>query len=334
MFNSPLHLVSSVGGSVPSLEELATPITTPLPDEPPDLLPGLIPKDDIVVITGETNIGKSLLALEIVSSLATNKPLWGELAPAKRANKVLYALGEHRTRTIVSLAQHTKLPMTDKVLVLGPEKLGADKWLVVQGRPNIAAIDKFKRWAEDVDFLVFDPLASFIVGADTENDNNQMRLVIEVINSICMVNGASCIVLGHSGKPSIDFKGQEHVRRTYQTRGASGTEDAATNIWYFGKAETQSKSGDGRIYELNLRKFKGKAPEKYRLLRDADTLTHTLLNGEVKVDENILKLDAKAKFGAMLAEFPMYSRDIVIRITATALGISEETFRRRINEPA
>lgn len=315
---------------VPSIYDLAVPITTQLPDESPDIISGLIPKDDLVVIVGPTNIGKTLLALEICSALVTGNTLWGSLKPEVKARKILYVLGEHRTRKLLDLSRKTRLELNEDILVLGPEKLGMNKYLISGGRQNVDNINMFRKWSEGMDFIVFDPLASFIVGVDSENDNSVMRLLIETVNSISMTSGASCLLLGHMGKPSVDYvSGREFHRASYALRGASGSEDAATNIFYLQQSESNAKQGDGKLYDLIQRKYKGDAPERYRLLRDPDTLTHTLL-GNRGAYQDVQKAQLLSKIHRLQIAQPQMEYRTCIKLISAAEGLSEETVKRQI----
>lgn len=278
----------------------------------------------------------SLVALEICSSLITGRPLWGELYPNARAGKILYVLGEHYTEVIQNLWAKTRLPLTENVLIIGPEKLGADKWLINNGKPNLYAMDKFKRWAEGMDLIVFDPLASFIVGKEgTENDNLQMRLVLDAMSLIAQSTGASCLVLAHQGKPSIGQNGKEIKRTKYATRGASGIEDAATNIFYMGEGSgdstaAQAASSGGRIIELNCRKYKGEAPDQFRLLRDPSTLTHTLVGNRPFVE--VQRIDTQAHFARFALAFPSASQSDIIKMIAVSKNVSERTIYRHLGQ--
>lgn len=314
---------------IPSLEAIGTPITAPVVEGPPDVIPGFLPRQGQLVIAGETDIGKSLVALEVCSSLVTGNPLWGELQPTVKAKKILYVLGEHYNAVIQRLWQHTGLPMTDQVFLLGPEQLGYDKWLVTQGKPNIQAIQKFQRWSDGVDLIVFDPFSAFVTGVDVENDNIQMRLVLDTMSLVAQGAGASCVVLAHQGKPSIDKFGQEHARTKYAIRGASAIEDAATNIFYMGKADSNSqaaKSTQSKVLSMVKRKYKGMAPDEYTLVRDAGNLTHTLLGNRPFVE--VKKMETQAKIARLQGAFPDLTMTEVIRAVSATEDISETTIRR------
>lgn len=317
-------------GPIPKLEDIASRLIGPIIDGPPDLIDGLLPQQGQLVVAGQTNVGKSLIAIEICSALTSDRPLWGEIYPAFKAKKILYILGEHYSEVIMRLWRHTGLPMSENVWLLGPEQLSYDKWLVTSGKPNIQAISKMKKWAEGSDLIVFDPFSAFVTGVDVENDNIQMRLVLDTMSLIAQTAGASCIVLAHQGKPMMDRFGQEHSRKSYAIRGASAIEDAATNIFYLDKAtgesEAAQKASGGQIFEVVKRKYKGPAPDKYRLLRDTGTLTHALLGNRPFAE--VISIDRQAKVAKLQGAFPDMPFKDVIRAVAAIQGCSEITIKR------
>lgn len=220
--------------------------------------------------------------------------------------------------------------MTDQIFLLGPEQLGYDKWLVSQGKPNFIAVNKFKRWMDGVDLVVFDPFSAFVTGIDVENDNIQMRLVLDTMSLIAQSVGASCLVLAHQGKPTIDQKtGQERARKSYAIRGASAIEDAATNIFYMsrgGSSEAASKVAEGQLFTLTRRKYKGIAPPEYGLLREPTTLCHTLLGHRPYADLQTIVMQAKV--GRMQAAFPGMPYGDVLKAVSAMTEMNVETIRR------
>lgn len=326
--------MTSLSDHIPPLDQIGIKITDPVTEGPPDIIEGLLPKRGQLVIAGETNIGKSLTALEITSSFVTGKPLWGELVPTAKANRVLYVLGEHYDEVIRRLWQKTELPMTDQVFILGPEQLGYDKWLVSSGKPNLMAVNKFIRWAEGCDLIIFDPFSAFMIGGDgIENDNIQARLVLDTMSLIAQSANASCLVLAHQGKPMMDKTGNEHQRKSYAIRGASSIEDAATNIFYLSRATGESAAagaaGGEKVFELICRKYKGEAPERYRMLRDSARLTHTLLGNRPFIE--VQKIATQAKIARLMSALPELSLSETIKIVAATEGTSESTIRRYLS---
>lgn len=317
-------------GPIPSLEEIGIRINAPIEQGPADIIPGFLPRRGQLVIAGETEVGKSLVALETVSCLVTGEPLWGELSPTLQAKKVLYVLGEHYPEVIQRLVLKTQLRMTDSVFLLGPEQLQYDKWLVANGRPNLQAISKFKKWAEGCDLIVFDPFSAFVSGVDVENDNITMRLVLDTMSLIAQTSGASCIVLAHKGKPMMDARGQEHARKSYGIRGASAIEDAATNIFYMERVEGEvaQKAADGMLFDMKMRKFKGEAPSNYRMLRNPSNLTHTLLGN--RAFSEVQKIAAQGDVARLLAYNEGLGYREAIRLASAVRGISETTMKRHL----
>lgn len=308
-------------GPIPKLEDIAILLNSPIEETTPDILPGLLPRNGGCLITGETNVGKSLVSLEIVSSYVTGKPLWGQIKPTTTAKKVVYVLGEHHNGVIQRLWQRTQLPITNQVWLLGPEQMSYDRWLVNSGKPNIPSIDKFKRWCEGADLVVWDPLSAFVCGADgLENDSVTMRLVIDSINLISATVGATSLILSHMGKPMIDQFGKEHGRTKYATRGTSATEDAATSVFYLNKDRE-----DGR-YELITRKYKGDAQASYQLLRSKETLTHSLLENNGYIESK--RLDARNRIGRLMTSHPNFTYRTAASILASLDGVPQDTMRR------
>ena len=318
----------------PSIEEIGTRLIDPIKEGPPDIIPGLLPRQGQALIAGETNVGKSLLALEICSSLITGEPLWGELTPTVQSKKILYVLGEHYNEVIQKLWAFTGLPMTDQVWLIGPEQLGYDKWLVTSGKQNPVGIEKLTKLADGMDLIVFDPLAAFITGAEVENDNAMMRLVLDSMSVVAQKTGASSLILAHLGKPSMGPQGQENVRKSYAIRGASSIEDAATNIFYFSKLDGASGAAadtkDSKVYELRCRKFKGIAPESYKLMRNGANLRHTLLGSRPFME--VRKIETQSKLSRLMMAYPDMRIAEVIKIMAAMEGLNEETIRRYLKD--
>lgn len=283
------------------------------------------------MVAGETDVGKSTLALEVCSSLSTGRPLWGELKPTQTVGRILYVLGEHYNDIIKGLWTKTGLPMSDDVWILGPEQLSVDKWLVQNGRQNPLAIQKFTHWAKGAEFIVFDPLSAFLTGSDAENDNIQMRLVLDSMSLISQSVGASCLILAHQGKPMMGRDGTEFNRTKYAIRGASAVEDAATNIFYMSRAEGTSQvaeTRDSKVLILKRRKYKGDAPDEFRLVKDKHRLTHTLLGNRPYIE--VRQLETQATYARLAGAFPSATRAELIRMVAAASNQSESSVRRAL----
>lgn len=276
-------------------------------------------------------MGKSLVALEVCSSLITGNPLWGapSLKPSIKVDRIIYVLGEHYNEVIKRLWAHTGLPMTDQVILLGPEQLSTDKWLVTNGKTNPIAEEKLIKWTEGAGLIVFDPLSAFVAGADAENDNVQMRLVLDRMSYIAQKSGAASLILAHQGKPSVGKDGEETVRKSYAIRGASAVEDAATNIFYMNRIEGKSAASEtlnSKVFSLRCRKYKGQSVDEFQLVRNAQTLCHTLLGNRPFVE--VRRIETQSKMARLMMSTPNMTTVEAVRVLAATEGVSEATIRR------
>lgn len=137
-------------------------IYDPLPTDSPELIPGLMPEYGSMAIIGETNTGKSLIAIEMASSLLTGSPLWGSISPNRTIQKVSYVLGEHTCSTLQGLYHRTGLPHAGNFELIGPEHLHPYKALVVAGVQQQIAVDRLCKLVEGSQLIVFDPLADLL----------------------------------------------------------------------------------------------------------------------------------------------------------------------------
>src|SRR3990167_523528 len=270
IFTSHPHVFNFQATVTRPLDTAGVPIESPVLI-PPEVFPGLLPATGQLLIVGETNIGKSLLALELASAMLTGEPLWTALHPHWKATKVLYVLGEHHTSTLQGLWAKTGLVAPPRALwVVGPHEF-PDHHLVIRGAPQLTVATQLQECVKGCGLVIFDPLASFVRGENVENDNAQMRLVVDTLTGIANNAGAACVILAHSGKPRQGEDGQPIQRGEYRVRGASSVEDAAHAVFYM------DKGMDG-FYRLSRRKYKGtQEPAHYLLVRDPSTLRHTLV---------------------------------------------------------
>ena len=238
------------------------------PDYPPDLIPGFLPSWGVCLIAGETEVGKTLIALEIVQACLSGTRLWGSLLPTRTVSRTMYCLGEHHRETVKELWKKLTLPIPEDraFTLLGPEHR---QFLVQRGMPANGAVRTLGAWARGAGLVTFDPLLSFATGFSIENDNALMRQLVNAMEDVArMAPQAACLVLSHMGKPERDEDTRQYARRpTYATRGASAIEDSVMACWYM------EERAPG-CYRLERRKYKGEAPKHYFLIRDAVTLRH------------------------------------------------------------
>ena len=241
-------------------------IETPPPPGQPDLIPGLLKSHGSFLITGEHEAGKTLIALELAHGLLTGGPLWGKVELPETVQHVTYILGEHDQATLHEQWNLAGLSVPEhRLRVIPPEER---RLLVRRGEMLVGNRDLYRYWCRDSQLVIFDPLSAFISGVDVENDNIQMRTLINAMLGVCQC----VLILHHMGKPSYDPREAKYVHRgKYASRGASGIEDAVVGCFYL-----EEKEKDLR-YRLTRVKYKGQAPSFYMLKRAG--LRHTMIGG-------------------------------------------------------
>lgn len=296
-------------------------IYDPLPTETPYLIPGLIPESGASAIVGETNTGKTAVALEIGASLLSGKPLWGHITPSHTVERVVYVLGEHTCEVPQGLYQTMGLPPDGDFRLIGPERLHPHKALVINGQQQLLAVERMLHLTEGAGLIVFDPLAGFVQGNGAENDNSSMRTLIDSMTLIASRHKAALLLLAHAGKPRMDEQGQEIRRTVYATRGASAVEDALTTIFYLRKATLvkQQRGEGGEMFELLARKRKGISDsDVFKLQRNPETIRHILTNPQARLNVPTLeeKLMLAAKVQRLLESNSKMDTDTAIGLVA------------------
>lgn len=245
-------------------------VWSPLEPGPPDLIPGLLPRHGHLLISGETDVGKTTIALEIAQAVLTGLPLWGGGPTSSEViTQATYIMGEHHESILQSLWQLMSFGGTPNLEVIPPN---ARRPLVSRGVLMERSRDALKERCQGSQLVIFDPLNAFIAGTDVENDSVQMRACLNAMEDVA--NGSALLVLAHMGKPSFDPKsGSYRHRDTYASRGSSAIEDSVTCCFYM----TPSRTADTRGFKLIRRKYKGQAPAFYMLKRDSVTNRHTLV---------------------------------------------------------
>lgn len=247
-------------------------VWSPLEPGPPDLIPGLLPRHGHLLVSGETDVGKTTVALEIAQTVLTGQPLWGShVISTEVASRVTYIMGEHHESTLQSLWRLMAFGGEPAIRIIPPS---ARRPLISRGILIEKTRETLKEWCQGSQLVIFDPLNAFIAGTDVENDSVQMRACLNAMEDVA--NGSALLVLAHMGKPTFDPKsGSYRHRDTYASRGSSAIEDSVTCCFYM----TPSRTADARGFKLIRRKYKGQAPAFYMLKRDPVTNRHTLVGG-------------------------------------------------------
>lgn len=175
------------------------------------LVDGLLPEGSTCCLYGAPNTGKSFLVLDMALAIATGRP-WLDIptriqvGKSKERGKVVYILAESPeslNRRIAAWLQHHKIPREEGVNELDGhfyiplvENLQLD-------RPESlkALIHEIRANCPDVALIVFDPLASYMVGdensaRDTQTLINALRKLVDAFKE----SNCSGLMIHHSGK--------------------------------------------------------------------------------------------------------------------------------------
>lgn len=246
-----------------------------LPPDPPELLPNLLLAAGCNGIIGQKEVGKSLVSLELQYSLVTGEPLWNFITPTRTIEKSVHIVGEHSSSILMGLYHRMGLAKTGRIKLFGPDHIGPFKLIMSNGSRREEAVSRYKKMVEGAGLVVFDPIASFVSGEGSENDNAQMRHLIDSLTEIANSTGAACLVLGHQGKPTY-VDGKMMKKSLYATRGASSIEDALVSTFYLDK-ERGVTIDNKEVFMLRQIHYKGSQGGSFKLLRDKKTCRHTVV---------------------------------------------------------
>lgn len=191
-------------------------------ERPPEIISGgIFMEGSGMLLIGESGVGKSLLTLEIAIRLSKGLPLW-DMAVSKPYN-VLFIQKENPEYTVQSRIRRICRGLNIislKNITLADRKISLDLMRSVDHNNIKKLIEK-----SGSQIVVLDPLSSY--HRANENDNIQMRQVLNNLTDISAQTGCAWIVVHHEGKPS------DNKSTKWRFRGASSIRDwADTMIGY------------------------------------------------------------------------------------------------------
>jgi KaiC/GvpD/RAD55 family RecA-like ATPase len=166
------------------------------------LVKELIDRSAFSVIYGESNCGKTFIALEIALSIAMGKEVFGR--KVKKGFVVYLALegGRGTTNRTVAFRKHYKL---SKDLDLPFAIVSSSVNLLDPNADASVLVDKIREYSavrgETPALVVIDTLSRALAGGD-ENASQDMSALVASVDLIRKATGAHVMVVHHSGKDS------------------------------------------------------------------------------------------------------------------------------------
>ncbi len=199
---------------------------------------GLLDERESLVIVGQTNLGKSLLALMVALWLASPiRPLWGKFNALKPIKTLFVqsensAKGTQKRLRLMLEANPALRASLDSIFFAGAECRITGSFLDPEFLANIEAMIS----ETEAELLVIDPLISFHGAAD-ENDNSAIRRSLDQLTALQDRTNTASVLVHNSGK-------SQHDDPIFAGRGATAIPDWADNILVLSRDKKQ-KSGEG-----------------------------------------------------------------------------------------
>ncbi len=226
---------------------------------------GILPNGGGMILAGESGEGKSLLRLELAIYLSLGWDIWNLDIP--KARKVLIIQFEN---TEYIEAYRLRKMLGGISLDICPSNLmfstPSTRFDVGQQTDQARLVRMIEKYQADV--VIYDPLTS--LHRINENDNVQMRAILDNITEVNRKTGAASIILHHYGKPSSDSDA------AHRTRGASSIKDWADTL-----IGVSRKKGDTILRTLDFIKVRnGPEPKPMILERSKETFLHSVVSDE------------------------------------------------------
>ncbi|RJR35115.1 MAG: hypothetical protein C4576_25500 [Desulfobacteraceae bacterium] len=270
---------------------------------------GIMPHGSHILIAGETGIGKSLLRMELSLHLLMGWDWLGFKVPMARKVGIFQFENSE-------VMEQTRLKRMCQGL--GIEKLPAGRLVYAdrKNRINLSLKGERTRLLElvkesEAEVILYDCLSN--IHAAKENDNQQMREVLDSLTDVNIKAGTSCIVIHHFGKP-----GEGMQENRYRTRGASSIMDWGVTSMGFIVKPHETKT----LRQLEFYKVRdGKKPKPILLEQDENFLLSIADEGTlcspVRVREILKGMGGEAERQKVLIEAIMKQVNCSGRSAAT-----------------
>jgi putative DNA primase/helicase len=188
--------------------------SAPVPSQIEWLCEDLIAIGAITTIYGHSNVGKSTILSDIIAGVTGGRALPGEPADTKReAGNVCLLGGEEDLyatvlpRLVAAGAKVDRVYAFDTLFAESKTKEGERTERPVMLKHDMQRFDAFLDENPQVRMIVFDPLMSFMSGADP-NDAVELRAVLTGLKAPAEKHRLSILIVAHTRKssegPAID----------------------------------------------------------------------------------------------------------------------------------
>lgn len=194
----------------------------------PWIFEGFSAQDDLSILVGDSNVGKSFLLLDLAFAAITNKPFANQFN-CSSSKKVLYIVGEG----LPAFGKRVK----GVARKYGLKQFPHDQLMICDFMPDFATgvgiFDlqmKLEKQGFRPDIIIIDTLSAALKGKN-ENDNSAVSKAFQLMKVLARPYNASLIVSHHTQKSSVTMY-----------RGASAIRGNADNVYTLTKR--QSKDSD------------------------------------------------------------------------------------------
>ena len=240
------------------------------PEPPKFLLDGLFPMASVCVFAAAGGVGKGMLTLDLALNIAcsTSSPYGSSFGPrvVQNGSVVLFfaednqeeihrryaVLDPTNTRNHINIGTNTNQIYTIPL----PNKGGTFPIIEQDKNKNFSVSSKFSSitaWLKSISnlkLIVFDPIASFIWGADT-NDAGAMTFLMNTLQHLATETGACCLVTHHTNKLGRNSQGRIQEHETLEDvlnamRGSTAIANGARLVYTLSEA---SKAIQEKVYK-------------------------------------------------------------------------------------
>jgi phage/plasmid primase-like uncharacterized protein/RecA-family ATPase len=230
------------------------------PTPPEFLLEGLFPMASVSILAAAGGVGKGMLMLNLALNLActTSSSYGSAFGPrvVQNGSVVLFSAEDnqeelHRryavldptnTRNHINTGINTNqiysipLPNTGGAFPI----IEQDKIKGFQKSQKFKDVSAWLKTITNLKLIIFDPIASFIWGADT-NDAGAMTFLMNTLQGLATETGACCLVTHHTNKPGRNSQGRIQAYETledifHSMRGSTAIANGARLVYVISEA--------------------------------------------------------------------------------------------------